>query len=272
MARIDLDYFSPTLGFRTDVRVFIPTPDSDEILNNKSSDYFYPGAKFQVVYLLHGAYGDYSDWGDFTGVQRYAQDRKLAVVMPSADNSFYQDMWRGPAFLTYLTRELPAFLRARFPISAKRENSFTAGLSMGGYGAWRLALTCPEQYSAAISLSGAIDMVGLTGDIHSGLVSGPVPWRDIVQAPEAAAGSDADLFTLADKLRREGRPLPRLFQSCGTEDFIYPSNLAAHRRLEQMGVAVTYEEHPGIHCWDYWDENIRRALDWLPLAGNAVAE
>ncbi|SDM62844.1 alpha/beta hydrolase [Acetanaerobacterium elongatum] len=272
MAFFQCNFFSPTLCFNTDINVFIPTPNSDELQNGKKSDYFYDGAHFQVLYLLHGAYGDYTDWMRLTNIEKYAQNHKLAVVMPSASNSFYQDMFRGSAYLTYLTKELPEFVRALFPISLKRENTFTAGLSMGGYGALRLAFEKPENYSACASLSGAIDICDIMRSTKDGKMDGPFRWADIFEHPEQVEGSDADLFALIAKRKAEHYPLPKIFQSCGTEDFIYQSNVGAHKKLQAIGVEHTYEEHPGIHDWDYWDTHIQRVLEWLPLANDAVKE
>lgn len=270
MAFFQVNFFSPTLCFNTDVNIFIPTPNSDEILNNKKSDYFHSGAKFQVLYLLHGAYGDYMDWMRLTSIEKYAQNHKLAVVMPSASNSFYQDMHRGSKYLTYLTEELPAFVQSLFPVSAKREDTFTAGLSMGGYGAVRLAFERPEHYGACASLSGAIDIADCMQGVRSGAMGGPFRWNAIFSDPDAVTGSDADLFALAKKRQAEGRTLPPVYQTVGTEDFIYQSNVGARKKLEEAGVKVTYVEHPGIHDWDFWDRYIQDVLDWLPLANDSV--
>lgn len=265
MALIDLDYKSSKLGFQTQLRVFIPTPNSDEILNRKDSDYFQEGARFQTVYLLHGAYGDCADWSGLTSIQRYAQERKVAVVMPSAENGFYQDMFRGPAWLSYLGEELPELMCRMFPLSPLREDTFAVGLSMGGYGAWRLALTYPQRFSAAASLSGALDLKGIMDEIRKGNIAGPFPWDDIFEDADAAAEGKANLLELIRRGQQRGQSLPALFQSCGTEDFTYPANQLIHRSLAGMGVAHTWEEHPGIHDWLYWDTHVQRALDWLPL-------
>lgn len=270
MAFFQMNFFSPTLCFNTDINVVVPTPNSDEILNHKSSDYFYPGVKFQVLYLLHGAYGDYSDWMRLTSIEKYAQNHKLTVVMPSASNSFYQNMHRGSRYLTYLTEELPELVKSIFPVSARREDTFVAGLSMGGYGALHLAFEKPENYGACASLSGAIDLVDCMRSTQEGTVEGPFLWPAIFQDPEAVAGSDADLFALARKRIAEGRSLPPVYQTVGTEDFLYQSNLGARKKLEELGVQVTYAEHPGMHDWDFWDAHIQDVLNWLPLANDAV--
>lgn len=272
MAFFQMNFFSKALCSNTDVNVFIPTPDSDEILNNKSSDYFCRGIKFQTLYLLHGAYGDYSDWMRLTSIEKYAQKHKLAVIMPSAANSFYQNMAYGSDYLTYLGEELPEVMEILFPLAVAREDRFVAGLSMGGYGALKLAFEKPDFYSAGISLSGALDIVKVVQKLKEGTMEGPFRMECIFKNPEALKGTDADIFALIQKDKKAGKRLPRVFQSCGTEDFLYEMNKEASRTLEGLAVDITYEEHPGAHDWDYWDVHIQRALDWLSLKNDSIKE
>lgn len=241
-------------------------------MNNKRVDYFHKGARFPVMYLLHGAYGDYTDWARLTGIERYAQEHKLAVVMPSASNSFYQNMRYGSDYLRYILEELPRFIQRMFPVSRLREYTYTAGLSMGGYGALRVALEAPERYAAAISLSGAIDLVAVQRSLRGSGLNGPALWQIILEDADALAGTDADLLALAKRKKDASAAMPRLFLSCGTEDFIYPVNREGHTKFEQLGLDVTYEEHPGIHNWDYWDTHIKRAIQWLGLPCGEVDE
>ncbi len=265
MAFFHMNFFSPTLLVGTDVNVFIPTPDSGELSTGQDIGYFHDGVKYPVLYLLHGAYGDYSDWARLTGIERYAQAHKIAVVMPSADNSFYQDMYRGGKYLTYFTRELPDYIARLFPVSTKREDTFVAGLSMGGYGAVRVAFEMPERFGAAASLSGAIDLLAALGDAEKEPHRPPFYWDAIFADPGKVEGSDADLFALAKKRLAEGKKLPPIYQTVGTEDLIYPANLSAKKKLEELGLELTYAEHPGIHDWEFWDAHIRDVLDWLPI-------
>ena len=270
MAFFQVNMFSPVLGFPVDVNVFVPTPNSDEVLNNKDSAYFTDGAKFQVLYLLHGAYGAHTDWFRLTSIEKYATLRKLAVVMPAAANSFYQDMRIGSAYLTFLTQELPAFIEKMFPVSTRREDTFAAGLSMGGYGALQLALTLPEKFCACASLSGAIDIAEIYRETRDETMDGPFKWNCIFENPEALEGSDADLFAKIRRLQTAGRPVPRIYQTVGTEDFIYPANLKAKEKLEKMGLDYTYAEYPGIHDWDFWDTHIQDVLEWFGLRGDSI--
>ncbi len=282
MALIETHFFSTSLCFGTDLNVFIPTPNVDELSVEGGYSYFSDGAKFQVLYLLHGGFGDYTDWMRLTSIERYAQAHKLAVIMPSASNSFYQDMALGSDYLTFFTKELPQFCRKLFPISTLRENTFIGGLSMGGYGALRIALEKPEDYSCAFSLSGALDITTTLSQVlggseapspanpYTGQPSAPAADPKIVFGTTDVAGTDADLFALAAKRKAEGRPLPRLFQSVGTEDFTYAGNRNAYQKLTELGMEVTFEEHPGVHNWEYWDTHVQRAINWLPLVNDSV--
>ena len=152
----------------------------------------------------------------------------------------------------------------------------------GGYGALRVALEKPEDFSCAFSISGALDVASSVKVVgtedrpapvnpYTGERKGPIDPVTVFGSGEVE-GSDADLYALTQKRRAEGRPLPRLFQSVGTEDFIYPGNVTAHKKLAELGLDVTYEEHPGAHTWEYWDTHVQRALNWLPLAGSSVEE
>lgn len=271
MANIHCNYYSNALQLNTDINVVIPTPNSDELMNHKDTSYWREGAKYQVLYLLHGTYGDYSDWCHLTSIEKYAQNHKIMVVMPSVANSFYQDMVYGPAYLTFLTEELPEYLGRLFPASTRREDSFVAGLSMGGYGAWHVALSKPEQFAAAASLSGALMFpYGMEDRIKD--PKAPWPFQAIFNSTDVAAiaQTDVNLFVQIKKLQEQGVALPKLFQTVGTEDFTYQQNQAARRELEKLRVEYTYEEAPGIHDWDYWDTHIQHVLDWLPLANTTV--
>ena len=270
MAFFQCNFFSPTLCFNTDINVFIPTPNSDELMNKKRGGYFYSGAKFPVMYLLHGAYGDYTDWPRLSSVEKYAQEHKLAVVMPSASNSFYQNMTFGSNYLTYISEELPRFVEKMFPVSKKREYTFTAGLSMGGYGALRVALERPDKFSAAISLSGAIDYTEVMRVLREGTIKGPSVWEELYASGRMTEDTDADLFLLAKRHIDAKTPLPRLFISCGVDDFVYPANQSGTKKFAVLDLDMTYEQHPGIHDWDYWDLHINRAIQWLNLPGTEV--
>lgn len=253
------DFHSPVLKRNTHINVILPTPaEPDEPMLKD----------MKVLYLLHGLHGDETSWLHFSNIERYANDAKIAVVIPGVGNSFYQNMAHGEDFFTYVTEELYKFVQGLFPVSKKREDTFIAGLSMGGYGAWYLALACPEKYAATASFSGAVD-VGfryLAAAMPKDAPMPPMPFyvENCFGDPKTIAGSDRDVFALFEKAKAKGI-VPRMYQSCGTADFLYAMNVAANKKLTEMGAEITWRETPGIdHVWDFWDSEIRWLINnWL---------
>lgn len=264
MALIHCRFFSKSLFMNTDITVIIPTFSSSNLQGGPDAGYMKPGKKCKVLYLLHGIYGDCSNWERYTRIEQYADDHGLAVVMPSAENSFYTDMAHGQRYYTYICEELPAFAEMMFPISDRREDTFIAGLSMGGYGAYKLALSRPEKFSCAASLSGALDIKALYLEAQR---QGNMPFSisDIWESADSIAETGSDLLVLLQQLKEQGKDIPRLYQACGTEDPMYALNTAVRDRIRGMGVDLTFYEEHGAHEWSFWDRTIAKVIDWLPL-------
>lgn len=263
MAILTCTCFSMTLKQNVTLNAVIPTPEGNEQVTGQQAKSFADDDGFPVLYLLHGAYGNYASWGRFSNIERYAQQYGVVLVMASAENSFYQDMAHGNSYFTFFTQELPALVKHLFPVSHKREKTWVAGFSMGGYGAWFLALSCPNIYSKAASMSGALDIVSTYEQGKQGVIDSPFPWEDIFVDPEHLAGSKADLFALYEADYAQGC-VPALYHSCGRSDFLYSMNKSVQERLVSMGVQdIPFVEGDGGHEWDYWDKAIQDILPWL---------
>ena len=260
MALIHCNFYSEALDLSTAMDVILPQPQGAPGRRLSTAGRTYP-----TLYLLHGLSDDQTIWQRRTSIERYARALDLAVVMPAVQRSFYADMASGPRYWTFISEELPALARSFFPLSSAREETFAAGLSMGGYGAFKLALTYPERYAAAASLSGAVDIVDSAhGDDPLWLAE----MRGIFGELDRLPGSANDLFHLARQPVALGMR-PRLYQCCGTEDFLYAGNLRFKALAESLGLDLTYEEGPGEHEWGYWDRQIQNVLAWLPLPPSA---
>lgn len=215
-----------------------------------------------TLYLLHGLWDDYSMWSRRTSVERYAEEHGLAVIMPDGGRSFYTDKGEGENYFTYVAKELVEYTRALFPLSSRREKTFVAGNSMGGYGAVKCALTRPEIFSACVTFSGALDLVSLVKNADWMQALSHNLWGENYR--DAVAGTDADLFALAERLLADGtRPAPRICQICGTEDFLYNENQTFRRFMESSGLDYRYAEGPGVHDWSFWDKWLPYAMDYL---------
>jgi len=259
MALIHCDFFSEVLGLSCSMCVILPQETSGQIGMPSSAK----KDKHPTLFLLHGLSDDHTIWQRRTSIERYVADLGLAVVMPAVNRSFYADMAHGLRYWTYVSEEVPALARSFFPLSDAREDNFVAGLSMGGYGAFKLALRHPERYAAAASLSGALDVRPKNRNLDEDRTK---EYRNIFGDLDAIEGSGNDLFHLAEVVAASGGPKPKLFQCCGTEDPLYDQNLRFRDHARQLGLDLTYAEELGSHEWGFWDRWIQRVLDWLPLS------
>jgi putative tributyrin esterase len=259
MSRFQCSFQSKALQIPTTITVILPFPVFDPRSLSESLDDIYGSRdKFKTLYLFHGAFADSSSWS-YIRMEAHAEQHGLAVVMPSVGNSFYADLLHGSAYWMFVSKELPRFVRSVFPLSDSREDNFVAGLSMGGYGAFKLALNKPEEFAAGISLSGVLDIVTvMRNPIH------PVFDLDgYFGGIDKLEGSYSDLFAQLRNLKREGVSIPRLYMACGLEDELYEMNVEFRDFARSNSVDLTYEEGPGGHTWDFWDQYICRALEWL---------
>ncbi|WAH39742.1 esterase family protein [Alicyclobacillus fastidiosus] len=255
MALIQCHFFSDVLQLSTSMTVILPQKTTNQIgMNNVKM-----GERHQTLYLLHGMSDDDTIWLRRTSIERYVASLGLAVVMPQVHRSAYTDMAYGNRYWTFLSEELPEVARSFFHLSDAREDNFVAGLSMGGYGALKWALRKPEQFVAAASLSGGVARTRVPEDAEKQYE------YKLIYGDQPVSGTDNDLFWLLEQCDKSGGPKPKLYQCCGTEDFLYEDNILFRDACMRTSLDLTYEEEPGTHEWGYWDHKIQDVLRWLPL-------
>lgn len=239
MIFMQLELKSTALGQATAVNILLPEKQDS----------------FKTLWLLHGRSDDQSAWMRYTSLERYATEQQLAVVMPNADRSWYTDTAYGKQYFTYITQELPEMLSKLFKgYSPAREDNWIMGLSMGGYGALKAALTYPEKYSFCASFSGALDIT------RKNLPCDLAEWRSIfgfdLESARELAGTQHDLLTLAGQTDAP----PYIYMWCGMQDRQLYANEEFSARLTQLGIPHRYETSEGNHTWKYWDEQLKTVL------------
>lgn len=261
MALIECRFYSEVLNREASMYVIIPTASFEDVLQKKDTK-IQQGAKFRTLYLLHGLGQNYTSWIRNTSIERYAKEKKIAVVMPDAGNSLYANMVHGSSFWSFISEELPLVCRALFPLSDQRKDNFVAGASMGGYGAFKLALLKSDRFAAAASLSGTPDispMVHMAKQIPS--------MRKLMENAfgdsDSILGSENDLIHVLKGWKEENGDIPRLYLSGGRQDQGYPMLLKSRDDIRDLGFDLTYEEMEGGHDWEFWDKGILRVLDWM---------
>lgn len=242
MAFLRVDYSSKVLEMNTSFQAFLP--DEGDL------------ADVKVVYLLHGLTDNCTGWTRYSSCERYARERGVALIIPEVQRGFYIDGVYGLNYFTYVSQELPALVHRMFGLSLEQEKSYVMGLSMGGYGALKCALTYPERYAGCGSFSGVVDLDGY-------MKMPEVSLRDremtALLGEAHTVGPDNDLFALA----KQAKPLPPIYMSCGEQDPFCPMNSRFAALLEELGADCRYDHWEGGHSWDFWDQSIQDCFEYL---------
>lgn len=254
MIQFRANFFSDALGFSTSATILLPQESSQQIGLGGGL-----GTTTPVLYLLHGYSDDDTIWLRRTSIERYASARGLAVVMPNAGTSWYCNEVHGHRYWDFLTDELPTLVQQNFRVSSEPEHTYVAGLSMGGFGAFKWALNQPSRFAAAGSLSGALDPRQLPPERE---------FVDLVWGSRPVDGTIDDLVHLVGAA--DPTSLPRLWVTCGTEDFLVDQNRTFLAAATKAGVPVETVWQPGEHEWGYWDRTIGLFLDFALGSGDAV--
>ena len=290
MALVNLNFESKYLRCNNDVTIILP----DRPRGADPEAFYGQKKRYKVLWLLHGTFGDHTDWYRHTNIELYACEKDCIVVMPSAINTNYCN-WPGFGagyyLYDYIIHELMPLVQNWFPASALREDNYIGGLSMGARGALKIALKNPEKFAGVAVLSAfphddesqkAYLEEILTRDEQqmiqdSANFAGPfIPaFREYRMFNDIRnAGGTVDDYLRENNLWRlaesfAGREdCPKLFCACGKEDFLYPEYLNFKHHAEQLRLNAEFVEEAGYrHEWRFWDRYIEKALEFFGMVG-----
>lgn len=246
MAFLNCEVFSKTLNMATALRVILP--DEGEL------------AAANTVYLLHGLSDNSSGWTRYTAVEQFARERGLAVVMPEVQRSFYTDMAAGLDYFGYVAVELPEMCERMFGLADTREKRYVMGLSMGGYGALKCALTYPERYAGAGSFSGVVD---IRRPVYSAKTPARAREREAIFGTEDLKGTKNDLYRLAQDISDNNMNFPGLYLSCGEQDGLYEDNVKFDAFLTALGAEHRFDHREGAHSWRFWNDSLEDCFGYF---------
>lgn len=270
MSVLTYNFESELLRGNHEVTVILP----DKPHEVPARQFYRSGKRYKVLWLLHGTFGDSTDWIRKTNIEPYACEKNLVVVMPSALNSNYSNwdgFMMGFHMYDYLTEELMPLIYGWLPVSDRREDNFIAGLSMGGRGTIKYAVNHPDLFAAAAVLSAApMDLSRICPGNPCPLLNSE---EDRLKATLKNAGglkayqdSNENVWAILDRLAPTGT-LPRLMFACGTEDeLIYEQFRIFRAHAEEIGLKAHWFEREGYrHEWRFWDLAIQEALSFFGL-------
>jgi S-formylglutathione hydrolase FrmB len=269
---VELHLFTPALKSPTGVRILLPA-DYDQ-----QTDRHYP-----VLYLLHGAQGNDTDWTTVGDAEAITAGAPLIVVMPDGGKGGWYTNWVNrraygpPEWETYHVDELIPWVDDHYRTIAARDGRAIAGLSMGGFGAMSYASRHPHLFTWAGSFSGAVDIthdlpvvgaIAATAFLDGGLPGDQFGNRLISNANWQAH----DPWTQAPNLRGmtveidTGNGVPGPYDTGAVlgdpfEEQVHEMSLSLHRRLLSLGIPHIWDDYgPGTHTWPYWQRDLRQAL------------
>lgn len=268
MALFQCNFISYVLMREVQINVILPTiscPEAMSLIGSETKASHAGKAPYPVLYLLHGFANNYTVWGRYTSLERYAEERQIAVVTISGENKGYRNLeasgdpnpMRQPdRHFDFLAYEVPEFVKANFNISNRPEDTYIAGLSMGSAGALFHSLSLPENFRAVGAFSGPLmDMQAMFLTDEQKAAMTEADWD---------AGVSKEAKELAEAALAAGKKLPDYYIATGTQDS--PEASAAFARfLEKAGAKVyTNFSRPYGHEWQFWDESLLEFLDWIP--------
>jgi len=271
-----------------------------------------PSKRWPVFYYLHGLTSPETEWIEEGKLDAAADALGLGaiVVMPDGDDGFYIDSAapidhdacmrdgsglydpeadraatcvRHRAYETYIAKELIAHVDATYRTIAARDGRAIAGVSMGGFGAWSLALRHPELFAAAASHSGLLSLFYAGPHPYAAgkvqLITDPAQWNGpprfarwigMTFGPALSNWQAHDPATLVQALGSSAGPglargAPALYLDCGSEDGIQLHDQAAyvHDLLAARHVEHAFFVGPGGHDYAFWVPRVPVSLAFL---------
>ena len=227
------------------VNVYVP--------NEYTGDY----SDLDVVFLLHGMQGFQNSWMYYGNALRTADKYQVVLIMPSEENSFGLPGKNGCNYEGYLIDEVFKNTRKWLNLTTKKEKTYIAGLSMGGYMAISLALKYPNLFSYCGAFSPVVDLTGVSAVIEH------VKHTPFAKVLEGVFGgidminSDVNLINPA----KNKKDFPRLYLYCGTKDGLYEGCKTFANLLKENNQDITFVEDDGAHTWDRWEKQLIEFLE-----------
>ena len=220
---------------------------------------------YPVIYLLHGLYGDYSNWAG-TGRMKDVADELIAcgelvpcvIIMPNAgDNDVhnYQNGYFNVENWPYEDFFFGEFLPAaeqKYNCGGSKEKRAIMGLSMGGGGSIVYAQRHPDMFSSAYGMSAWLD------NKHREVRGSNKPGSKLSITDESVREHSAlDFIDNATPETIAQLKTVKWFLDCGDDDFLLALSTELHLKMRAAGIKDELRVRNGTHNWEYWHTALR---------------
>lgn len=251
--------YSQNLEMNTGITVVVPND-------------FEKGKTYRVAYVLHGIHGDNDTWSEYSMLPMYSRENNIVFVMPSANRSFYSDTKSGQKFFSYVADELPLITESVFHITSDPKETAVIGCSMGGYGALKIGLSRPEKFGFIAGFSTAfLPLKSYLEELRTreNRQEQKEIWGDQMVNDMVAIFGDSmeynpndDIIELAKRVEKTDFE-PKIYMACGFDDYLYEENNDFQKKMKELKIDYTYEEWEGEHNWFFFDQALKRSLEFF---------
>ncbi len=235
------------------------------------------GKSYPVIYLLHGLYGDYTDWVKQGNMRIVADEligtgelRPVVIVMPNAGNAdvhHYQNGYfnvENWPYEDFFFQELLPAVEQKYACGGSKGRRAIMGLSMGGGGSIAYAQRHPELFSSSYGMSAWLD--NKQSEVNEGMDPSS---KLILTANAVREHSALDFMDKADAATIDRLKTVQWFLDCGDDDDLMPLSVDLYRKMKKAGLRSELRVRNGAHTWEYWHTALRLSL---PFASRNFTE
>ncbi|MDB9821590.1 esterase family protein [Flavobacteriaceae bacterium] len=237
--------------------LMVVSKSMNKVISNiiiKPESYNPKSVSYPVLYLLHGAGGDFTSWTtNVPSLKKYADMYNILIVCPDGGStSWYLDspIDKEMKYETYISKELVDAIDKKYKTIPEKTARAITGLSMGGHGAFYLSFKHQDIWGAAGSMSGGLDIRPFPNGWD-------LPKRLGSYSDHQEYWEENTVINLVNRIKANDL---KLIFDCGINDFFYEVNEKLHQKLTERNIPHDYIIRPGDHNWNYWANAIKYQL------------
>lgn len=252
MALFNCNFFSKTLGYDTNVNVILPDINYFDYSNNK---------KLKVLYFLHGRGDNGTSLSRYLPLERFSRKYQIAIILPSAEDSYYTNSIYHKNYFDFISQELQQTLTNWFPISKNKQDNYLAGISMGGYGAFKIAFSFPNKFNAVCGIYPVVNLQELVTSVPKEFTKNFE--NDLIRVFGNYKNINDEhnlLHIYKNNLNKINNNL-KIMQYVGKQDFLYDSNKNFYNEIIKLNENIIFDEWNGEHSWEFAEEAILKMFE-----------
>lgn len=233
MVDVNLAFYSKNLVRDVSVRVYVPNGF------NKDTD--------NIIYLFHGYMGNKNDWTNLGNAFNFSEKYRVALIMPSLENSWAQNIVGGYNYFDYLAYECLETVLNTF--SWGNKNLYIAGLSMGGYAALSIGLK-RDIFKGIGTFSGVVDIIEKFNNSTSSVME---------NNKKSVVKEDSIEYLLKQRKTKYSK----IYQYCGTGDHLYKMNVKYQKIFKENSLEYLHSEDSRSHEWSAWTDALEEFIKFI---------